>query len=225
MKSTTLKYELASPPSIQEAASVLCGVYPTARIVGSVGRNALMNVATQSLKPSGAVRDIDAFGIEPDIHQDAKKAVLPYELDTIYDHWIRTSPNGTWLVYPHNEKIYEEVKDPEEVFKPVDVKIEPQELHVVTLLPQVLAKVSKIMGIERPKDKIAFAEFDQYLFSQKPMINTNLLMPFDTFRSAVRRDRFYLAKAALRNKIYIPLVSEKTRKRIALGEKTHWLRP
>lgn len=208
---------------LESEAAELVGRYPDLQVVGSLGRAAYMGTELPLLRPSGVPRDIDVVRLGDRKGQFTAEAG-EHPIDPLLEHWIRPEANGTWLVFPHDERVAEEVKYPDDVFEP-RMAMTPGGAYLRVPRPDTLAAISTMQYVQRPKDREAMKQYKAYLDSlgASERLAAELLQPFDNFRRRLAVRRGYLARAALRNG-YHRLVPEKVRKEIDLGRRTGWLR-
>lgn len=204
------------PVSLFEAAEHFSEVYPSAAIVGSLGRAAWTGEALSELRPSGRRRDIDAVQVI------GRHDVLPgsfegVEVDNTYENWIRTENGGIWLVYPEKPSIAVEVPFPEEVFEIKDAEINGSKIR--TFRPEVIAKIHS-MNFDRPKDIKPTREYEAFLSTipEDEKLPPELLKPFEDFKDHLNADWAIWAKAATRFGYHF-LVPERLRYALSLNRR------
>lgn len=204
------------PHTTAEVAGNYLQGNPSARLVGSLARAAIMGLTLPEYRDDGSRRDIDI--IRHDINRPPVSKEDGVELDSSFEEWVKHTANGVWLRYPKNPAISVEVPHAEEVFSPHQVNYDG--IPITTYHPEVLQKVNDLKGVRRPKDKSSLAVYDDYMqeFRVGSVIHPDLLGPFDTFREALLRRPGYRIAAEARN-IYHRVAPASLRKRLQIRDR------
>jgi len=208
--------------ALADSAHELGKQEPSLRFVGSLARAAHQGIVLGEHRPTGVKRDIDAF--RTGSREQPLEVPDGTDLDLHFEHWIRPEANGTYLVFPNDERISVEVPHADEVFALHEAKVDGT--TVPTVHADVLGAISTMMYIQRPKDKKTTQLYGDYLDSLDPTerFDPELLEPFNVFRDEISKQKKYVARAQLRN-AYYRAVPEKLRKQWVISEKINALRP
>lgn len=153
-------------------------------VAGTMGRRIIMrsygvDVPLDVRRPNGEFRDIDAISLTKD-RTVPLVAASPLEVDTDESKWVRQEANGTWLVFPNDESVAEEVEP--ELFAPVERTLGELVCRTCPTLTQ-----QRLNGLvfTRPKDKVPYQEFDQFvtsLMDRKTFANDDKPLPADAYQ-------------------------------------------
>lgn len=207
-----------SSESLYKVAEQLAQEDPSSRVVGSLGRNAIMGLPTEAVRPNGVPRNINVFHTEEgnaDKYGSPELTFHGTDLSTRFDQWIRTEANDTWLVFPANEGVHVPLVEPEEVLQPHDVDTGSGVVRTVS--PEVLDKITRLMYVTRPKDADNFERYKAFVETLSPSIHPGLLQPFDEFAQHMSKQRLYHLKAQVRN-VYHRTIPEEYRRNLRVAK-------
>ena len=164
---------------------------PDARIVGSVGRMAVLGCEPDIRTDwrGRLARDIDVTRVEGGELDIDVAGSEPFPLDHSFSDVFAVEPGADSVEVRYDSRHPEiAVELPSTLFEPYQAEVEG--LEIPTLHPDTLRNIQRVYGTNRPKDRRNIAEFEKELGKvDYPKIDASAFEPLDELQAMVRSNK------------------------------------